>query len=727
MNFTKELNLVIDNAIELTSRYNHQSITESILFMGMLMTPISEAYRQLEAEGYQPTRMYEKAVKKLNPSAKEKHNEWKVNFSEDLEKVIMNIHLNTIPPAPISSLTLLNYIRQNNTFVTKFLEMEKTVKVVEPEPVVKPLPKILLEHCTNLNECAQKNQLDKIASRSNEINRVIHVLERRTKNNPCLVGLPGVGKSAIAEGLAQMIVEKVVPLSLQNKIILSVDIASIVAGCRFRGDFEERFKTIVKETIAHGNIILFIDEIHSIIGAGDGEGAVDAGSILKPYMSRGMLKIIGATTLDEYKKKIEKDSALERRLQQIVIEEPTIEAAIEMLTTTKDSYEQFHHVTIEDEAIESAVTLSSRYVMDRFLPDKAVDVLDEACVQVKLSNGKVVSRDHIAKIIHEWTKIPVESMDKTESDRLINLEQILNESVIGQSDAVRKITNAIRRSRAGIADANKPIGSFLFLGPSGTGKTYLCRQLARVLFDNENAIIRFDMSEFMEKHSVSKLIGSPPGYVGYDEGGQLTDRVRRQPYSILLFDEIEKAAPEIFNILLQIMDEGRLTDSQGRTVNFRNTLVVLTSNLGSSLETVLNRKTLGFASGPGLSDTAMLEKNARSAIKEAFRPEFINRLDEIVIFNPLGEEEVKQILGLTIAQFKQRLKNYSIRFAPEVVNFLSRKGYDKEYGARPMRRAFQDYVENPLSLAIIDNQFAAGEEILADIENEQIVFRKETP
>jgi ATP-dependent Clp protease ATP-binding subunit ClpA len=1078
---TTELNQVLDNTVEFMQRYDRGKaqglINDSLLFVGMLMTPLCEAYRQLESEGYQPTAIYELVINSTTVPKRHCLEPWSPVFSESLQQLISELRSELPEGAQLSSVQVLSLIRRNkDCYVAKLLEREKPRSgktCLRPMgPVSRNVPGLLLEYGKNLNELAKSHSLDRIAARSTELNRIIHVLERRTKNNPCLVGEPGVGKAialntsvltpngwisakdvkignqligrngkatnvigvypqpvqsmyrisfsdntyvdingehlwqvrpsrsridgrgenswqimttkeildtklkdqrgrrhweipmltapvefelsdiplpmdpyalgvalgdgklgdstknvrtfkddfsanvytdreileeigatdivertgcwlgkiripnelglrgtrsnnkfippqyliaswqdrllllqglldtdgsangrtiiefssasmdlavnvielvqslggtatcsvrtphfvyreerregktsyrvqiklpegitpfrlsrkfehwhaptkypvrrfieritpiddaesvcftvdapdhlfviegyvvthntAIAEGLAQLIVSQQVPPSMQDKTIISLDIASIIAGCRFRGDFEERFKNILRETIAHGQILLFIDEFHLLIGAGDGEGAIDASNILKPYMARGELKLIGATTLEEYRKKIEKDPALERRLQKVMVDEPTEAAAVEMLLTVRPAYETFHRVQISEEAITAAVKLSARYVADRFLPDKAVDLIDEACVQVKLSGGVAVVPEDIARVVQQWTKIPLAALQQSEGERLAQLEQTLALTVIGQPEPVTKVANSIRRSRSGISDASRPIGSFLFLGSSGTGKTHTAKQLAKCLFDNENAVIRFDMSEYMEKHSVSRLVGSPPGYVGYDEGGQLTERVRQQPYSILLFDEIEKAAPEVFNILLQILDDGRLTDGQGRTVSFRNAVIIMTSNLGSDMAGIINRKAkFGFGeSAAPLSDYALLEQNARAEVKDTFRPEFINRLDEIVVFRPLGEPEIRQILDLTIAQFRLRLTEMTIEFSDDALALLAERGYDREYGARPLRRAFQDLVENPLSLSLINHEFLPGDAILADREGDRIVFQK---
>lgn len=623
----------------------------------------------------------------------------------------------------------------------------------------------------DLTEIASDGGIDPVIGREKDIERVIQILSRRTKNNPCLIGEPGVGKTAIAEGLALRISEGDVPEPLRDKRIVSVDLTGMVAGTKYRGDFEERIKTALGEVAKAKNTILFIDELHTIIGAGSAEGAVDAANILKPSLARSELQVIGATTLEEYRRHIEKDSALERRFQPVKVGEPTPEETIEIIRGIKDKYEAHHKVTITEDAILAAVKLSSRYISDRFLPDKAIDLIDEACSRVRLraytppekiksarqelkavseeksasiqaqdfekaaalrdkekqlmkqinelrgrwkeqasvTQGEITVQD-IAEIVSSWTGIPVIELTKEEKRRLLELENELHKRVIGQDKAVSALAKAVRRSRSGLKDPNRPTGSFIFLGPTGVGKTELCKALGQAMFGDENAVIRFDMSEYMEKHNTSKLIGSPPGYVGYDEGGQLTEKVRRKPYCVILFDEIEKAHPDIFNMLLQILDDGILTDSQGRQVNFRNSIIIMTSNIGAkyiSGETGV----VGFSydSGGALEDTRLYDR-VKSELKKTFKPEFLNRVDEVIVFNRLSREDVREIAKKLLSRLSGRLKEMGIAvtFSQSTVDAISRKGYDEVYGARPIRKAIRTYIEDELSQLILDGKVRAG-------------------
>ena len=645
----------------------------------------------------------------------------------------------------------------------------------------------------DLTQDARDGKLDPVIGRSREIERVVQILSRRTKNNPVLIGEPGVGKSAIAEGLAQRIVDGNIPELLQGKRVFSLDLASLVAGSKYRGEFEERLKNALKELKEAGNVILFIDELHTIVGAGGAEGAMDAANILKPQLARGELQCIGATTLDEYRKHIEKDAALERRFQPVTVGEPTQEEAVAILMGLRDRYEAHHKVKITDQAIQAAVSLSSRYISDRFLPDKAIDLVDEAASRVRIrsfmtppdmkeAQEKVdaiakekeeavahqdfekaaqlrdreralvaemdarrkewerqrnavheeVGEEEIAEIVAQWTGIPVRQMTQDESERLLHLEETLHQRVVGQDEAVGAVSRAIRRARAGLKDPKRPIGSFIFLGPTGVGKTELCRALGEAMFGDEDAVVRIDMSEYMEKHSVSRMIGSPPGYVGHDEGGQLTEKVRRKPYSVVLFDEVEKAHPDVFNILLQILEDGRLTDSQGRTVDFKNTVVVMTSNAGAhALE---SQKRLGFG-----SDVQTEMERARGyeqmrdrimkEVKNLFRPEFLNRVDEIIVFHPLQEEEIRRIAGLMVAQVQKRLLEQGIELdvPDEVVAYLAKAGFDPQYGARPLRRAIQRTIEDALSEEILAGRIHLGDRVAASVDGERIAFRTAAP
>lgn len=632
--------------------------------------------------------------------------------------------------------------------------------------------------------------MDPVIGREKEIQRVIQILSRRTKNNPVLIGDPGVGKTAAVEGLAQKIVNGDVPEMLAGKQIISLDMASLVAGAKYRGEFEERLKKIMEELRTTNEVILFIDEFHTIVGAGGAEGAIDASNILKPALARGELQVVGATTIEEYRKNVEKDSALERRFQPVMVEEPTKEDSIKILMGLRDKYEAHHQVKITEEAIKAAVELSHRYITDRFLPDKAIDLVDEAASKVKLTTytppNKIknmeddleklskekeeaislqdfekaaylrdeekikkeefsklkdewehqskdredtVKEENIAQIIAQWTGIPITRLQQSESQKLLDLENILSNKVIGQKEAVISVSKAIRRARVGLKDPQKPIGSFIFLGPTGVGKTELSKTLASVMFGEEDAMIRIDMSEYMEKHSVSKLIGSPPGYVGHDEGGQLTDKVRRKPYAVILFDEIEKAHPDVFNTLLQILDDGRLTDSKGRTVDFKNTIIIMTSNVGAS---VINAKPkmLGFSTN--IDEAEEKEKNYNSmkenvmkALKEKFKPEFINRIDDIIVFHSLGIDELDKIIEILTKDLQERLKgmNIHLNITKEAKEILSKEGYHPEFGARPLKRAIQKLLEDPLSEEILRGNIKAGEEIDALASENTILFK----
>ena len=641
------------------------------------------------------------------------------------------------------------------------------------------------KYSRDFTKMASESKFDPIIGRDKEIERVIQILSRRTKNNPCLVGDPGVGKSAIIEGLAQQIYEGNVPSTLKDKRIVSLDLSSMIAGSKYRGEFEERIKKVIDEVKAAGNVVLFIDEIHTIIGAGGAEGAIDASNILKPSLARGELQLIGATTIEEYRKYIEKDAALERRFQQVMVNEPSEEEAVLMLKGLRDKYEAHHNVKITDEAIEAAVKMSSRYITDRFLPDKAIDLMDEAASKVRLqtytapSNVKeledkitalekekeeaikteefekaakvkkeqtelkkklddakkewdtentktkqVVTEDEIAAVVSSWTGVPVQSLKQEESERLINLEKILHERVIGQDEAVSAVAKAIRRGRVGLKDPKRPIGSFLFLGPTGVGKTELSKALAEALFGDENAMVRIDMSEYMEKHTVSKMIGSPPGYVGYEEGGQLTEKIRRKPYSVVLFDEIEKASPDVFNVMLQILDDGHITDGQGRKVDFKNTVIIMTSNAGA--KSIIAPKKLGFVadnsdekSYQAMKDTVMEE------IKHLFKPEFINRIDDIIVFHPLDEENVKKIVALMTKEIVKRVKenmDIHIEFTDEAISLLAKEGFDPAYGARPLRREIQSKIEDEFAEEFLRNEIKAGDSVKVGVKDDKFVF-----
>ncbi len=640
----------------------------------------------------------------------------------------------------------------------------------------------------NLNDRARQGKIDPVIGRKDEIERIIQVLVRRTKNNPVLIGEPGVGKTAIAEGLAQRIVEGNVPEIIKDKEIYTLDVSALIAGAKYRGDFEERLKDVIAEVEDREDVILFIDEIHVVIGAGGAEGAMDASNILKPTLTKGELQIIGATTIDEYRKHIEKDTAFERRLMPIMVEEPSVEDTILILKGLRDKYEAHHNVKITDEALAAAAELSHRYINDRFLPDKAIDLIDEAASKLRVENFKspnalkeledelkklskekeeavtsqnfeeaakvrdqekkvkealddekkhwdkekhsqnmTVDEEEIAEIVSKWSGVPVTTMNAEESERLVHLEDELNGQVIGQPQAVEAVSRAIKRARVGLKSADKPIGSFIFVGPTGVGKTYLAKSLAKSLFGDESAMIRVDMSEYMEKHTVSRLVGSPPGYVGYDEGGQLTEAVRRKPYSVVLFDEIEKAHPDVFNILLQILDDGRLTDGQGRTVDFKNTVLIMTSNVGATL--LKKQNTMGFGApdeGNAKGYDKMVE-TIQGRLKETFRPEFLNRIDEIIVFKYLEKEQVKEIVKLMLRDLQTRLEDndFSVTFADAVVDYIGKEGFDEEYGARPLVRSIRKNIEDRLADEILSGKVHKEKAIHIDVEEGGLTFEEE--
>lgn len=640
----------------------------------------------------------------------------------------------------------------------------------------------------DLTEMARQDRLDPTVGRDLEVKRVVQILARRTKNNPVLIGEPGVGKTAIAEGLAERIVSGDVPGDMAKKRLMMLDMGSLVAGTKYRGEFEDRLKKVIDEIYQDGNIILFIDELHTLIGAGGAEGAIDASNILKPALARGELQLIGATTLDEYQKYIESDAALERRFAKVMVDEPTTDETVEILKGLRPKYEQHHHVEITDEAIESAVNLSSRYISDRFLPDKAIDLMDEAAAKVRIDhlqksdavddhkklsdllselNEALVAQDYekaaklrkqtnklqdelakdddaddngeeahypvketpqdVAEIVGEWTGIPVTRLSSTEADRLVNLEKVLHKRVVGQEEAISAVSRSIRRARSGLKDPNRPIGSFMFLGPTGVGKTELAKAVAEAVFGSEDDMIRVDMSEFMEKYSTSRLIGSAPGYVGYDEGGQLTEKVRQKPYSVVLFDEVEKAHPDVFNLLLQVLDDGYLTDAKGRKIDFRNTVIIMTSNLGAT--TLRDKKTVGFGQEDAKEGYAAMKDTIQAALKQRFRPEFLNRIDEVVVFHSLTKNELDQIVYLMAKPVIKRIhdQGIDIKITKTAIGIISKRGFDPEYGARPIRRAIQTELEDNLSAKLLAKEIVPGDSVTVGGRNNQITISVKKP
>lgn len=647
--------------------------------------------------------------------------------------------------------------------------------------------KVLEQYSRDMTKLAAEGKLDPVIGRDQEILRLVQILSRRTKNNPCLIGEPGVGKTAIVEGLAQRIVQGEVPDTVKNKRVMTLDLSGMVAGSKYRGEFEERIKKVIKEVIDDGNIILFLDEIHTIIGAGGAEGAIDASNILKPSLARGELQLIGATTIEEYRKYIEKDAALERRFQTIMVEEPSLTEAVRIVMGIKHKYEEHHHVTITPEAVEAAVKLSDRYINDRNLPDKAIDLIDEAAAALRLQGLKIpencirlqeqidelnvqierslkfddlveahkermeqeklikkhtqamqryekkmaakntlVTEDEIAAVVAQWTKIPLKKLEEKESERLLKLEKILHKRVIGQTEAVEAVARAMRRGRVGLQDPKRPIGSFLFLGPTGVGKTELSKALAEAMFGSENDLIRVDMSEYMEPHSVAKMIGSPPGYVGHDDGGQLSEKIRRNPYSVVLFDEIEKAHPDVFNILLQVLDDGHITDSKGRKVSFKNAIIIMTSNAGASR--IVDPKNLGFATKTTeQQDYQRMKNGVMEEVKRLFKPEFINRIDEIMVFHPLNKTELREIVTLLSANLIKRCDRQmgiTLSISQSLKNHLVEKYCDVKMGARPLKRAIQTVIEDPLAEEILQGRIRQGDHILATIHKEKVVFKQ---
>ena len=788
--FTARAEKALEYAQDLAMELGHNYIgTEHILY-GLISEGTGIASKVLENQGISAEKIKE-SIEEIVGVGDEIEDSNQITFTPRSKRVIESAFLDARRTGTEYIGTehlLIGIMKEGDSVATRILLEEG----INPQILYNELLKVLNEEGSNsedeksssnkssynstptlnqygvdLTKQAREGKLDPVIGRKDEIQRVIQILSRRTKNNPCLIGEPGVGKTAVAEGLAEKIVAGDVPEILKNKRVVSLDMASMVAGAKYRGDFEERIKKALKEVQKAGDIIIFIDEIHTIVGAGSAEGAVDAANILKPLLARGEIQLIGATTLKEYRKYIEKDAALERRFSPVNVKEPTEEETIQILKGLRDKYEAHHNVKITDEAIKAAVELSSRYINDRFLPDKAIDLIDEAASKVRMKsytepesfkgikdeiekldkekeeairvqnfekaaklrdkenskkkeledakkewenkNSKKIStlkEEDIANVIASWTGIPVTKVSQTENDKLKNLEENLHKRVIGQDEAVSAVAKAIKRSRMGLKDPNKPIGSFLFLGPTGVGKTELSKALAENLFGSEDALIRIDMSEYMESHSVSKLIGSPPGYVGYDEAGQLTEKIRRKPYSVILFDEVEKAHPDVMNMLLQVLDDGRLTDSQGRTVNFKNTVIIMTSNIGAKL--ITEKKSLGFIQEKENSEKEYedIKKDVMGELKREFKPEFLNRIDEIIVFHKLEDKEIKEILNVLLANVTKLLKNQGIELTVDekAKELVISKGTDKTFGARPLKRAIQTMIEDKIAEAMLDGK-----------------------
>ena len=804
--FTQKSKKVIEISLECAREFGHNRVDSEHLLLGLSKEGDGVASRVLLKLGITPKYIEGKIIEKkgiipimpidlvLSPRSEEIleisgifADKFKSEYIET-EHILLgilqqgeNLAVNILKEAGIDDKSIVELIID-----TVGLDSVTTNKESKPNYPTRTQTssKILDKYGKNLTLVASQNKIDPVIGREKEIERAIQILSRRTKNNPVFIGDPGVGKTSVAEGLAANIASGNVPDNLVGKVLYTLDMGSMLAGAKYRGEFEERIKQVVDEVVKNGNIILFIDELHTIIGAGStGESTIDASNILKPVLSRGDIQIIGATTIDEYRKHIEKDSALERRFQPVLITEPTKEETIKILEGLREKYESHHNVKITDEAIVAAVDLSIRYITDRFLPDKAIDLIDESASRVRLREinsqknilnsekyilskeindelnrdiGKnldldistkssqgivnieipkksyigIVDKEIIAEVVELWTGVPVNKIVEEEAERLLNLEEILHGRVVGQDQAVKSISRAIRRSRAGLKDPKRPIGSFLFLGPTGVGKTELCKALAEVQFGDENQIIRIDMSEYMEKHAVSKLIGSPPGYVGYNEGGQLTEKVRRNPYSVVLFDEIEKAHDDVFNILLQILDDGRLTDSKGRMVDFKNTILIMTSNVGATKINKKNHQVLGFGTNKDKEEETKdqydkMKESIMGELKQKFKPEFLNRIDDIIVFHPLEEYHIYEIVKLMTREVIERLKslNIDLKMSEEAVKLIAQEGMDLEYGARPLKRAIQKELEDTLSEAILKGDIKKGSSVVAEIEDNKIVYK----
>ncbi len=806
--FTQKANTALNAAIEYAENLGHTYIGSEHLLLGLLSSEGSVAYTALTARNITADNV-ENAVRNsvgigtptvLSPNDFTPRSKNIIETAVTIARSLGHGYVGTehlliaiLRDSSCYAMDILDAMNVSAADIAEEITKSVNVSQNDASPKSKEQSKGKTETPTldqfgrDLTAIARQGKIDPVIGRQKEIERVIQILCRRTKNNPCLIGEPGVGKTAIAEGLALKIASGEVPEILKDKRIVALDLTGMVAGTKYRGDFEERIKSAIDEVSKAGNIILFIDEVHTLIGAGAAEGAVDAANILKPALARGEMQVIGATTIEEYRKNIEKDSALERRFQSVLVGEPSREEAVEILKGIRDKYEAHHKVKITDEAIEAAVKMSSRYIGDRFLPDKAIDLIDEAASKVRLraytppedireleekikrineekasavnsqnfeqaaalrdeekevkahlenakegwkkqnseTNG-VVTPDEIAAIVSEWTHIPVVQLTEEESQRLLHMEEELHRRIVGQDQAVSAVAKAIRRGRVGLKDPNRPTGSFIFLGPTGVGKTELCKTLAATLFGDESAMIRLDMSEFMEKHTVSKLVGSPPGYVGYDEGGQLTEKVRRKPYSVVLFDEIEKAHPDVFNMLLQILDDGVLTDSQGRKVDFKNCIIIMTSNVGAKLITNAGNAALGFKGeeGNGTMSQSDIKDAVMGELKKCFRPEFLNRVDDIIVFEQLNKDDIKEIARRMLKTLKNRVHDMGIElsFDDSAIEKIADEGFDPVYGARPLRRAIQSEIEDKLSEEMLDGRITSGNKYICKHTDDGFVF-----
>ena len=809
--FTEQAREAIGLAVEAAEELGHNYVGTEHLLIGLLREETGVAARALEGCGVSEEKVLELVSQLISPNQSVGTAE-RSSYTPSAQRVLENSYREAVRfKAPLigTEHLLISMIRESDCVAVRLLNtigisiqrlyvellsaMGEDVPAGKEELTSNKAGKgkastpTLNAYSRDLTALAREGKLDPVIGRETEMQRLIQILSRRTKNNPCLIGEPGVGKTAVVEGLAQMIVTGDVPEMIAGKRVLTLDLSGMVAGSKYRGEFEERIKKVLSEVMEDGEVLLFIDEIHTIIGAGGAEGAIDASNILKPSLARGEIQLIGATTMEEYRKYIEKDAALERRFQPVTVEEPGEELSIQILKGLRPRYEEHHRVKITDQALEAAVRLSARYINDRFLPDKAIDLIDEASSKIRLtvyvepaeiktlekeiaaleeqkeaaikaeayekageikkkqlkkrekiekirarwqkekeSRKLVVDEGEIADVVSGWTKIPVRKLEEEESERLRQLETILHGRVVGQEEAVTAVSRAIRRGRVGLKDPKRPIGSFLFLGPTGVGKTELCKALAEAMFGTENALIRVDMSEYMEKHSVSKMIGSPPGYVGYEEGGQLSEKVRRNPYSVILFDEVEKAHPDVFNILLQVLDDGHITDAQGRKIDFKNTVLIMTSNAGA--ENIVSPKRLGFASGDDAGERYKFMKDrVMDEVKRMFKPEFLNRIDEIIVFHQLTQEHMKAIVEIMLKGICKRTKaqmNLTLHVTEEAKAFLVEKGYDEKYGARPLRRAIQNQLEDKLAEAVLDGAVHAGEEVEAALFEGGLVFRE---